>query len=103
MASSKSAVPPEQLWQEYQKLNQRYIYTTKRIEKLKQELDRLSEGNWKQIMVKSLHGIRNEIKQYQEKDTKLSSSNQRLTAEISDYKKEVDKLSKQRAQLQSKK
>ena len=102
MASDKS-VAPAQLWQEYQKLNQRYIETTKRIETLKQELDRLSQGNWHQIMVKSLYNIRNEIKTYQMKDNDLTSSNQRLTAEIDDYKKEVDKLTEQRGQLQSKK
>mmetsp|Transcript_22693 Transcript_22693/g.19957 ORF Transcript_22693/g.19957 Transcript_22693/m.19957 type:complete len:104 (-) Transcript_22693:55-366(-) len=103
MASDKSAVPPEQLWQEYQKLNQQYIDTTKRIETLKKELDRLSEGNWQQIMVKSLHNIRNEIKTYQMMDNNLTSSNKTLNVEIDNYKKEVDKLAKQRAQLQSKK
>ena len=101
--ASEQAVASEKLWEEYQTLNRRYMDTIKYIETLKQELDKLSEDKWRQICVKSLHNIRNEIVLYQMKDKKLTSENQQLSNQIQDYKKEVDKLAKKRSELQSKK
>ena len=98
MSSKNSTVPPEQLWQEYQRLNQQHMDTTKRILTLKQEFDRLSQGNWKKIMVKSLRNIRNEIETYQMMHNNLASANKGLAVEIQNYKKELSKLTKQRTQ-----
>eukprot|EP00484_Ammonia_sp_Unknown_P010677 CAMPEP_0197055412 /NCGR_PEP_ID=MMETSP1384-20130603/64798_1 /TAXON_ID=29189 /ORGANISM="Ammonia sp." /LENGTH=74 /DNA_ID=CAMNT_0042488981 /DNA_START=150 /DNA_END=374 /DNA_ORIENTATION=- len=71
--------------------------------KLSVELDALSENKWRQICIKSLHHIKNEVTLYQMKDEKLSKANNSLKLEIEDLKNEVGKLSLQRTQLSAKK
>lgn len=95
----------DKLWKEYQSLNKRYMDTNECIEGLKKELDVLGRGQnqWKNICVKSLHNIRDQIQTLQTKDEKLSSGNKKLVNEIAKSKKEIQKLEKQIRQKQQKK
>merc|ERR1719464_817411 len=90
MMSSK-VCSSDKLWKEYQSLNKRYMDTTECIDTLHKELDVMSRGKdqWRNICVKSLLSIRQQIQTLEEKDKKLSTGNKQLINEIAKNKKEA--------------